>query len=50
MAIQGKWRKHAINIAKQEKIPVNVFLSLIDHESGGRPDARSPPVRSGSPS
>jgi Transglycosylase SLT domain len=42
MALQGKWRQHAINIARQEKIPVNVFLSLVDHESGGRPNARSP--------
>lgn len=42
MAATSKWRQHAINIARQEGIPVNAFLSLIDHESNWRPGARSP--------
>lgn len=41
-ATPSRWRQHAINIARQEKIPPNIFLSLIDHESGWRADARSP--------
>ncbi len=39
---RSHWRAQAIQIAREEDIPVDLFLRLIRQESGFNPNARSP--------
>ncbi len=39
--VRAHWRLQAIQVAREEDVPVNIFLKLIHQESGFNPAARS---------